>query len=277
MKGKLKIDPLWSKSKEEIWQERFGFLPERVAPSQPARSFFYRPKAIAVAAVVILLLVAFPALYTVKKTASAGEYIKVELPDGSDVTMNSGTEIKYRPLLWLLSRNLSLKGEAFFSVKKGSRFTVKTSQGFVSVLGTKFNVYSREDRMSVFCSEGKVEIKERGNSVKSNGLYKVVVTPGQSITIDKLGKVTRFYNSSRINPSSWTEGTLSFEAIPLSSVLKEICRIYNVKISYNAPENYIYSGNFKRNLPVEQVLEIVTKPFSLNFVIEKEEYIISGN
>ena len=71
-----------------------------------------------------------------------GEQKIIELPDGSQVTMNSKSLIEFNPDSWESNRILKLSGEAYFKVKKGSQFTVNTDNGNVIVLGTEFNVNS---------------------------------------------------------------------------------------------------------------------------------------
>ena len=72
-----------------------------------------------------------------------------ELPDASTVTLNATSTIKFDEDKWSDKRELSLKGEAYFKVAKGSKFDVKTSNGIVSVLGTQFTVKQRDNFFEV--------------------------------------------------------------------------------------------------------------------------------
>ncbi|MGS0524967.1 FecR domain-containing protein [Zobellia nedashkovskayae] len=60
---------------------------------------------------------------------------EVVLPDNSKVRLNADSELSYSERKWSKERNVELKGEAFFKVAKGKRFTVATDAGKVAVLG----------------------------------------------------------------------------------------------------------------------------------------------
>ena len=77
------------------------------------------------------------------------------LPDGSTVTLNANATLSYDKD-FSAKRDISLSGEAFFEVKRGSTFTVKTTLGNVEVLGTSFNVIVEEKNFEVICKSGKV-------------------------------------------------------------------------------------------------------------------------
>ena len=53
-------------------------------------------------------------------------------------------------------------GEAYFEVQKGQPFTIKTADGYVQVLGTKFKVKSNNNALEVKCFEGKVKVNYLG-------------------------------------------------------------------------------------------------------------------
>ena len=82
----------------------------------------------------------------------------VSLPDGSEVVLNAKSDINFTEKEWETNRNIKLNGEAFFKVKKGSTFTVQTSNGQVTFLGTQFNVKDTGAFFEVVCYEGKVSV-----------------------------------------------------------------------------------------------------------------------
>ena len=79
------------------------------------------------------------------------------LPDGSQVILNSDSELEYNDN-FSHDRTLNLNGEAFFQVEKGKSFTVVTNEGEVAVLGTSFNVLARDGVFVVSCKTGKVRV-----------------------------------------------------------------------------------------------------------------------
>ena len=271
MKDNIRIEPRWDKTKEEIWNDHF----EKMTASAPqkaisarrgtfsVRNFYYA----AVAAVILLLLV--PLVYTRDVVAKRGEHVTYRLPDGSVASLNAQSEISYRPLLWLIDRRVRMDGEAYFSVEKGSRFTVKSNNGSVTVLGTKFNVKSRGAVFEVACLTGKVSIKAGLNRDSKD---EIVIEGGEGVSFSGKNTVRKISGEANENSASWMEYTFVFTDTPLRQVIDEISRQYDIDIAYNDTEEYLYTGKFSREVPVGQVLEIVTLPFSLKITKEESGY-----
>mgnify|MGYP001472807545 FL=1 len=76
-----------------------------------------------------------------EKRSERGEKITVKLPDGSTVKLNSGSSITYPEMFLDDRREVVLKGEGFFDVKKNQKqpFIVMANKAKVKVLGTSFN------------------------------------------------------------------------------------------------------------------------------------------
>ena len=94
----------------------------------------------------------------IKVETLASEKTKIELPDHSEVILNALSEIEYNEKNWDSKREVHLKGEAYFKVSKGRTFDVITSEGKVSVVGTRFNVKQRDHYFAVKCFEGRVKV-----------------------------------------------------------------------------------------------------------------------
>lgn len=89
-----------------------------------------------------------------------GEIASLTLPDNSQVTLNAGSQVVYSGNRFNTRRKIQLTGEAYFKVTKGNTFSVVTTEGTVTVLGTTFNVRSRDEKLSVFCYTGKVKVSD---------------------------------------------------------------------------------------------------------------------
>lgn len=116
-----------------------------------------------IAASVIIILGLFQYMNSSKTiTAGFGKKILAELPDGSKVHINAGSEINYKRFFWKEEKIINLKGEAYFEVEKSANgFKVISESGEVNVLGTKFNVMDRNQRFNVVCYTGKVSVKQK--------------------------------------------------------------------------------------------------------------------
>jgi len=254
----IKIVPKWRKNKDELWNETFAGVENVVKPASKTSylSFWKYTVAAAIAAMVILCSAA--ALYRTSEQAARGSHLAVTLPDGSKVKLNADSKLNYKPYLWFISRNVELEGEAFFEVKPGSRFAVKSAGNEVRVLGTNFNVFAREERYNVTCLTGKIEVTANHE--------KWILTPNMQVNL-RDGELDVFEDIDATQYAGWTQNKFNFIGVPLADVIKEIERQYDIHISTTSKLDYLYTGNFSRDKQPEEVLEIIGKPFGITFSI----------
>src|SRR5690554_94996 len=90
----------------------------------------------------------------------SGEY-ELLLADGTRVHLNSETSLTFPSSFEGESRQVELKGEAYFEVKKSDKqFLIKTSDLTVEVLGTMFNInaYETSSYVNTTLVEGNVRV-----------------------------------------------------------------------------------------------------------------------
>ncbi len=182
------------------------------------------------------------------------------LPDQSNVTMNASSSISFIEDNWEKERMLSLSGEAFFEVEPGSKFTIVTDLGQVSVLGTSFNVFARDNTLQVSTFTGKVKV-EKGNQ-------NVILLPGDQLTLD-VGKDLWKADSFNLNQTAtWRIGSFYYDLTPLQKVVDELERQFAIKINVSTDiSERIYSGYFSRS-DLEEALQLVFLPMGFNFSVD---------
>lgn len=220
----------------------------------------------AVAAVMLLLIgfysVSLVFLNEKIKTGFASQ-TTVKLPDGTLITLNAGSKLAWSERRFDKERTVTVDGEAFFDVKKGSRFTIKTHNGNVTILGTQLNVFSRENDFRVSCITGKVGV--------SSGSSEVVLLPGEKagLTNSGLQKTT----SAHIEQTAaWKEGIFYFEDQPLVSIFGEIERQFNVSVKYKGNPGRLITVSFT-NRKLEEALDVVCIPMGLKYELDKNNNI----
>ncbi|MDD3721282.1 MAG: FecR family protein [Lutibacter sp.] len=224
--------------------------------------YFYR-----IAAVFAVLITSYYFISTkdTSYTTNLAEKITFELPDQSEVHLNADSKITFNAKNWKKNRTLNLKGEAYFRVKKGNKFTVNSDLGSVQVLGTKFNVIERDQYFEVNCYEGLVSVTSKIETVK--------VPAGSSYKI--LNKVSQFSkNTSEIMPA-WLQNSSSFKSMPYKYVVKELERQYNISIEYDVKyENNLFTGSFIHS-NLELALQAISIPLNLKYEIisDKKVYL----
>jgi ferric-dicitrate binding protein FerR (iron transport regulator) len=260
----------WNKSKEQVWSD----LEKRIETAKKRKEYTLNTTwlRIAVAAAVLILtgLAVFMQLYTIHVNVPAGKHLSISMPDNSKVRINAQSDLSYKPLTWRFSRKIKFEGEAYFEVKPGKKFEVISAKGTTMVMGTSFNVFSRGSNYLVTCVTGKVKVIE--NQLKNE----IILNPKEKAELKPDGT---FDIQSGINISqtiSWLENRFSFTSVPLRQVFEEIGRQYDIVISYQAGIDYGYTGTFNRSSSVETTLNVVCKPFNLQFTRQsKNKYVVS--
>lgn len=266
------MDISWSKSKEDIWSE----MSARMSSGKPQLTMTVNRRSwlrlsVAAAAIVLLCITAVMRFYTNTVYCPAGSHIIADLPDGSTVHMNSNSTLKYYPYWWNFSRRLSFKGEAYFQVAKGKNFVVVSEIGKTLVLGTSFNIYSRQGDYNVTCVTGKVKVVARQTR------YKVYLNPNEHAVVDNAGKIKK-HKVVAADKISWKDYKFVFTSVPLRQVFEEIARQYGVTINLPDSLDYKYTGNFNKEESVEDVIDLVCLPFNFKFEKKgKSEYQIVRN
>lgn len=249
-------DKVWSKINENI-STNINTYPNK---STKKTSIFKLVSYGAVAAIaLVLLMMNIGSEYNTTVQTPYAMVKTVNLPDGSTVQINVDSKLEYNSKSWDKNRFVSLDGEAFFSVQKGSKFTVKTDQGNVTVLGTSFNVNTRNKALSVICKTGKVAV--------SNSQKETILTPNQSVRIanqkhEFIDKVLEI-----VDRSNWTKGSYSYNNESLSKVIEDLERQYDINISIDKQLTVTeYTGGFLTG-DMDNSLSEVMWPLGLKYTV----------
>ncbi|WIO73621.1 FecR domain-containing protein [Porticoccaceae bacterium LTM1] len=177
-----------------------------------------------------------------------GEQKVVTLPDGSVVTMNTGTQL----LVDMEEGNERLvilgRGEAYFDVAADPDrpFSVKLDGRVVTVLGTEFNLSKQADGFTLAVVEGVVTV-HRENEPASASALDAIAEIGQEVLVKesaqrrfKAGMAARFsvehQSLTAFRPVDmarlidWKSGVLRFENVPFNEVIMELNRYSAKKI-----------------------------------------------
>ncbi|MGQ1891096.1 FecR family protein [Thermophagus sp. OGC60D27] len=267
--GKLPdLDLSYRKSKEDVWRELSHAIDSKQTISPEINLFARMWRPIAASVIILLGMTLFGRFYTKEITSDVGQHITAVLPDGSKMILNAGSGVSYHPFWWRFDRKVELQGEAFFEVKKGKRFDVVSRNGITTVLGTSFNIYARNDHYQVTCYTGKVRVISLVNGHALN------IIPGEQASLNSDGSFRLAKLKDSEEPVSWMNNMFVFTGTPLHLVFEEIERQYAVKIGFDPGIEYLYTGNFTRNQPVEQVLQMVCRPYGLDFEKTPKGYLI---
>ena len=185
------------------------------------------------------------------------------MPDNSKVWLNDYSTLQYDSKGFQNERTLTLEGEAYFDVEEGSSFTVQTDLGSVKVLGTTFNVDSREGHFSVECYSGKVGV--------TGGSSYVEILPGQRVILVE----NELRKSSGKKGAKWIQGMFTYEDALLSDVVGELERQFDIQIEINENHRTLKYTGFFHEEDLQKALTSVFWPLKLKFEINGNKIKIS--
>lgn len=266
-------------------------------------------RTVTIAAIFILGIGVF-SLYKLNKLESLAEISKkivtitvpygsksmVDLPDGSKVTLNSGSYLKYSANFGVNTRSVEFEGEAYFDVFKDKKtpFIVSTSGIHIKVLGTTFNVksYPEDKNIETTLVTGAIEIfNDKNKKHSTNHIY---LKPNQKISIPKNNsshqeqieninsepvKILEITPKSILetdintaNYTAWKDNKLVFDNERFSDIMIKMERWYDITIEIHSPEisDYRFSGKFEKET-LQQSLEALSLIAPIRYKIIKDK------
>jgi len=231
-----------------------------------------------------------------------GARSKILLPDGSTITLNAGTTLRYGNSFGKSNRDLWLDGEAYFVVNKSTTpFVVHAGTVQIKALGTQFNVraYSSENNIETTLVEGKVAISD-SNAPEPN--KEVTLLPNQKLIVAKDGTPEKMETSNPANENkivaqpalisiqkiekqenidplpdiSWKDNEWVIYRESLENLAIKLERRFDVKISFQ--EESLKTLRYNGTLPdesLEQVLNIIALVSPIKYSVKGKSVVFS--
>jgi RNA polymerase sigma factor (sigma-70 family) len=199
----------------------------------------------------------------IQRDAAPGRPQIITLDDGSRITLNGGSTVRYPSSG--SDRDVYLSGEALFEVVHDPQraFRVHAAHGVVNDAGTTFTVraYAAEHSVQVAVREGKVAFM-RDSTPES----RVLVEGGEAAALDTSGAMTKLPPSAVERLFDWTTGALILDGTRLSAAADEIEHYYgvHVDIADSALAARPVSGRFHGE-PVRQVLDAIVRSLGAHY------------
>jgi len=287
-------------------KKRIGFQEELVEISEDPDRFYRRRvfwrNIAAVLLVAIGLSVVFYYQYASKKNPKTNLELvktpsrsksKIVLSDGSIVTLNAETVLKYPASFDGATREVYLSGEAFFDVAKDHQhpFIVHAGKMSIKVVGTAFNVksYDNDKQSETTLIRGAIEVTLLDRPadrfilkphekliIQSTILKKPIsskrlrtITPDSVKTNYALTNLTYLKsNDTTIVETSWVNNRLIFKDEPFDVIANQMERWYGVKVKFknSIPKDYRFTGVFEKET-ISQALDALKliEPFNYKY------------
>ena len=190
------------------------------------------------------------------------------LPDSSSVTLAPGSTLRLQK--HKDKRLVQMTGKVYFNVRHDDRapFRVDAGSGFVKVLGTRFQVDSR-DPISVSVVSGKVLF-----SAIRSGEEALILTKGQSAVLDPAASKPVEITPKHPNPAAWATGEFIYDNTPLPEVLSELSEYYAVTLvafdaGHSSGESRSLSGEFSTS-SLPEILNLINSALGSDIQIESQ-------
>lgn len=158
-----------------------------------------------------------------------GMVAKINLPDGSEVWLNSKSYLKHPNKFTGDTRNVEINGEAYFSVQKdkSKKFIVNTPFGVkAEVLGTEFNIeaYKENKQVTTTLVSGSVKLSYLN---KNNDEESLIMEPNDEVSYNTRTKSINVGTSYVPTLTAWKDGLVIFRNTPFEEALKILSKRFN--------------------------------------------------
>ena len=236
-------------------------------------------KLMRIAAVAAILIVGMFSIYyfSEKNTNHISKIIEITsnekgkeilLADGSMVWLNKDAVLTYPEKFDKNTRNVELSGEAFFEIEKNPNkpFIINMSNATVEILGTSFNINTKEDETEIIVATGKVKVSGTDNS-KSK-----IITVGYSAKVSN-NNIEK-YKTTRPNYLAWKTGKFSFKETPIIEVIKDLNSYYEYQIILNNNNEEIeclLTANFEQ-ANQQDIIDVIKLTCDIEIIKENNNF-----
>ena len=198
-----------------------------------------------------------------------GKRFELQLSDGTNVHLNSGTSLKY-PVRFIKDekRQVFLNGEAYFDVTKDPKhpFVVGSNDMNVTVLGTKFNVTSYKEDAKTYTVLVEGSVAASSKMIENEEL---ILKPGNRAYFENKHLKTEPVDIRKY--IAWVSGELMFIDDSFGVITNKLERKYNVHIvnNYNELNDIVITATFKEE-NIDQVLKTFQTYKAFNYTINNK-------
>ena len=245
--------------------------------SRSLRFYSYR-----IAAILVLgLVLGFSWIYVSRmmgtvRVLADDRAVEVILEDGTEVTVNRNSSLRYSKSFKQGERKVYLSGEAWFDVAKDTSlpFVIDAGAALVEVLGTSFNVnaYRENPTVEITVESGLVAL-----SGKADQKDQIVMKAGTGGSYDKSLKQLKLIPSSDPNSISWLTRELYFDGSSLREVCRLVNKVYGVKMVITNKElsSCPITVTF-RDQSLESILKVLESTLDLQITRDGDEIRLDG-
>lgn len=229
----------------------------------PAKTHYLRILPVAASIIVLIFGVLWfwnkSSLQETVLLSRTGETKVFYLPDSSRVMLSGDSRLTYNAQFGKTNRELSLRGEAFFQVKRDTSkpFIVETSLIQVEVLGTSFQVIAQKLQAEVAVEKGRVKVTTQDKKQES------ILETGMSVKYGK--KDGKLMISTKEDKGE--QQILKFDNAPLSEVIETLNEYYDSHVTLPADYATLRITVVFKEVSLEEAIEIINRTLDIQLTI----------
>jgi hypothetical protein len=195
---------------------------------------------------------------------------KLQLADGTQVWMNAATDLNFPFQFNGSSREVTVKGEAYFKVAQNATapFVVNVNGVKISVLGTEFNVKAYPgEPMQISLVDGKVSVASDND--------KQILQPGEAVDVQQDKKLAKV-NFDETMVLGWMHGIYYFKNEELGNIIPAIERWFNMQVKLDNPSlaKMHMTGALEKRNSITDFLEMLSKTTGISYDVHGDEILI---
>lgn len=278
----LGIDKLFTKNVQNIdlsWEaldRKISDQTSHLKVDRPNRkiSFWYKVAAAILVTVSVGYYFMTQNRYVLVDTGKNATITRLKLPDGTELSLNASTVVKYDKD-FVNNRRLELiKGEVFIHVVKhdGPQFILELGELEAQDIGTSFNVVRNPDQIAVVVEDGEVALKHHSLNME------VRLTKGKSGTYNVDTKKLSSADNIDQNYKSWVDKKFIFQDVPIGDVLRQLSQVYQLPIHVNSEslKNRRLTARLHYQT-LDSALNVISASLQCKVTREKDNYVLSNN
>ncbi|GAA4183234.1 FecR family protein [Sphingobacterium ginsenosidimutans] len=199
-----------------------------------------------------------------------GHFYKLSLEDGTQVWVNANSQLKFPVKFDKNERRVVLEGEAYFEVSHDTKrpFYVESKGNEVKVLGTHFNINAYNADVRTTLSSGRVQVSHSGEIL--------FLEPGEYANF--VGGRLSKGKADLEHDLSWHNNQFYFKKETIVEIASTLSKWYDIQVKFkqDVALNKVYTGNFKRDVKLSEVLEMLTYVCNLKFELNGKELTIEN-
>lgn len=194
------------------------------------------------------------------------------LEDGTVITLNKNSRLRYSNQYGKNGRNVKLEGEAYFKVAKDPDrpFQVEMNGASITVLGTHFNVKADtgSDDITATLVEGSIRFE--------GAKQQIVMTPNQQLTFSRSTNKVSIKQVDTDLSTAWKDGLLKYKSIPFIQLVENLETIYQADIRIDdkrlTDPSVTVSATFDEGQSLEQILNVISYSLPVRWTNDKGVY-----